>query len=109
MAKRLSVEERDLYPGAVRNVAVDCTGVLDVGETITGSSTATDASGDLTVDQVQASSAALRIGAHSVPAGKAIQFRVSRNSAPDGRYEIDVVLVTSSGQRIPCAAVLQCV
>lgn len=109
MSKRLARETHQIYTGAVRNVAVDFTGLLDDGETLSGTPTVTDDSGEFVLSNKQVSTTALVIRGNTVAIGKAVQFTVDRNGAADGEYELDIVASTSAGQTLPASVTIECV
>jgi hypothetical protein len=81
------------HPDAVKNGAVSFAGQLDDGEALTGTPTA--AAAGLTVDNVRVSTADLTVNGQTVPAGKAVQFRVA-GGANNTTYEIKVTCGTTS-------------
>jgi len=109
MAKRKAPQWHKLYSGGVRNVAIDFSGLLDAGESLSGTPSVTDSSGLLSISGEQVSSVALVINRVTVAAGLAVSFTVDRNSAPRGRYDIDVSVSTDAGQTIPGTIVIECV
>ena len=109
MSKRLARETHQIYSGAVRNVAVDFTGLLDDGETLSGTPTVTDDSGEFVLSNKQVSTTALSIKGRLIATGLAAQFTLDRNGAPDGEYEIDIVASTTSGQTLPVSITVECV
>jgi hypothetical protein len=107
--KRLAPQERELYRGDERILGVDCSGVLDAGETLVGTPTVTDESGQLAISQEQVNTTEVVINELKVPIGRAVLFMVERGAAPDGNYELDLLVTTSAGQTIPGAVKVICV
>lgn len=69
---------------------------LDTGETLTGTPTITESSGNLTLTNKAVSTAILSISGTSVAIGQAVQF--TADAAENGSYTVVVVCTTSSGQ-----------
>lgn len=85
----------EIPAGATRNISVDCRGQLDEDEVITGTPTVEVSPEGPTVDNVKASTAALTILGESVPAGEAVQFRVSGLTA-GVRYQFTITAETNA-------------
>jgi hypothetical protein len=107
--KRLAPGSRKLYLGGVRNVAVSFAGLLDEGETLSGTPTVSEATESLGITAAQVSTADLVIEGVKVKAGHAVQFRLTRGEASAGNYEIDILAPTSAGQTIPGSVTIRCV
>lgn len=95
MAQHIAPQIYDIPAGATRNVAVDCRGQLDSGEVITGTPTVVASPTGPTIDNVKVSTAELTIKGASVPAGGAVQFRVSGLTA-GVRYQFTITASTTS-------------
>jgi len=88
-----------LLIGEVANVAIDCSGFLDSGETITGTVTVEEQStSDLTISSEQVNGSTITINGASVSAGYAVQCRVDTTGASAREYSLMVSVVTSAGQ-----------
>lgn len=86
-----------LAVGETRNCAVSFVGVLDSGESLTGTPTIVEeTTSDLTLTSKVVSTAALTINSKSVPLGKAVQFRVSGQLAAGSPYTIKITVGTTS-------------
>ncbi|MEM1189931.1 MAG: hypothetical protein AAGI72_15470 [Pseudomonadota bacterium] len=108
MSKRIATPTQKLYAGDTdRIVSVDCRGLLDDGETV--SAVSIENSGGLTADQAQVLTSEQTIEGETVGANLAVAFRVDRGSAAAGRYEIDLLITSSSGQVIPGSVAIRCV
>ena len=80
-----------------RLVSVSFDKVLDSGEAITGTPTATEVTtSDLTIGSVSASTAVLTIDNESIGIGRAMQFLVSGQVAANSPYSILMTAVTDS-------------
>lgn len=110
-AKRYAKETYDLHDNDVRIMSVDFTGLLDSGDTLTGTPTvAEDAdTPSLVITQAQVSTTALFIKRQTVPAGRAVLFKADRNDAAAGDYEIDILVSTVAGQTLPATVRVTCV
>lgn len=83
--------------GETRNVAVSFVGVLDDGELLTGTPIVTEvASSDLTITHQAVNNTARTISGQRVPAGKAVQFRVSGQQASRSSYTIEIKVNTNA-------------
>lgn len=89
----------EILIGEVANIAIDCSGFLDTGETITGAVTVEEqTTSELTITSEQANSAELTINGAAVAVGLAVQCRVDAASAAAGDYTLIVTAVTSASQ-----------
>jgi len=80
----------------VRNVAVDFSGALDDGETLTGEPTiSVSPSGEVTTDNAAVSTTPRVILGASVPTGSAVLFRASAGTAGK-KYTITVTVGTTA-------------
>jgi hypothetical protein len=95
MPQHIAPQTYEIPAGATRNVAVDCRGQLDTNEVITGTPTVEVSPEGPTIDNVKVSTAALTILGASVPAGEAVQFRVSGLTAGT-RYQFTITASTNS-------------
>lgn len=87
----------ELSPAETGNVAIDARGKLDAGETYTGTPVITEVdTSDLTIASKVVSTAELTINGEAVPAGEAIQFKVS--GVVSGTYLVNWVCGTTAGQ-----------
>lgn len=93
-----TARERPVTAAGETNLfSVSFDGVLDSGETITGTPTATEeTSSDLTISNVTASSTALTINNVSVAIGRAVQFKVVGQLVATRDYTIKITVVTDS-------------
>lgn len=91
----------------VRNVSVDMKGKLDVSETLSGTPTVTETTGDLALSSKQVNSAALEINRRTVAIGEAIQFTVDPDSDASGAYVVYVSCGTSGGQTIDGEVIIE--
>ena len=78
-----------------RNIAVDCSDMLDSGELLTGTPTVTTSAG-VTLGSKQVNSATLTINGASVAAGLAVQFTATATTP--GLYEIEITCNTDASQ-----------
>lgn len=78
-----------------RLCAVDFTDKLDPGESLTGTPTVTDSTGDLTLANKSVSTAELTVAGRQVTAGRAVQFTTTGGTAGT-RYTISVSVGTDS-------------
>lgn len=91
-----------IAPGETRNAAVDFTGKLDAGETLTGTPTVSGSPSGLTVSGVQVNTVALTVtdagGALvTVAIGQAVQFAVAAPAnATLGEYTFTVTVPGTS-------------
>lgn len=80
----------------VRNAAIDCTGVLDSGESLSGTPTVEEVTtSDLTISNSAISTAELVINDKPIASGKAVQFKVSGGAA-NTTYEIKITMSTDA-------------
>lgn len=79
----------------VRNAAVDFSGKLDSGESLTGTPTVTATPSGLTFANVAVSTGTLTINGSSVAAGKAVQFKVTGGTSYL-MYDVSVSCGTNS-------------
>lgn len=84
----------------VRNVSVDMQGKLDEGETLTGTPTVTEATGDIALSNKQVNTSALTINDVAVAIGEAIQFTADPADDAEGVYTIYFSCGTSEGQTV---------
>jgi len=90
---------QEMSASEVRHVAVDFSGKLDTGETLTGTPTVVEVTTtELTITNKAVSTGVLSINGVSVPIGEAIQFTV--DAASSGFYEILITCGTSESQTI---------
>jgi len=76
---------RSVYPGEVRNVAIDFTFQLDAGETLSGTPTVSALSGyGVTFSGQQINASAITINGTVVAIGNAVQFTADATSAASG-------------------------
>lgn len=108
MAKRLARETREIYPGAIRNLAADFSGLLDAGETLSSVISVTPPSGAPVASAGQVNSSDMRINGAEVAAGKAVQFSITHAGEDAGVYEYDIIAVSSAGQRLPGSLRVDC-
>ena len=81
MPASTSPEIRFITSGETRNVAVDMTGKLDSGETLTGTPTVTVSPTGPTLSNKAVNTSTLVINGSSVTAGYAIQFKITGATA----------------------------
>lgn len=90
---------RELNTAEIANVAVDCSGFLDSGETITGAVTVAEVStSQLTITGAQTNGSSIVIDGVTVGAGLGVQFTVNTTGSAAGTYRILVTVVTSASQ-----------
>lgn len=92
----MAAESRTKLPGEVLNAAIDMRERLESGESITGTPTvdATPSAG-ITIDNVAVNGSSRVINGKSVPAGKAVTFRVAAGTAGT-TYALTVEAVTNA-------------
>ena len=80
----------------VRNVAVSFVGKLDAGENLTGTPTLAlvGVGSGLTFSNIAVSTAQLTVNGVDVPAGRAVQFRVTAQAA--GSYTVRVTAASTA-------------
>ena len=108
MSKRLAAEVRSLYLGELRNVAIDCSGVLDRDETIIGTPVFSDPTGELTITAASVNSVVIEVNRYLVAVGLAVQCKIERGAAPAGTYLVDVLIETNAGQSISGTISVEC-
>lgn len=81
-----------------KNAAVDFTGQLRSGETISSVTSVTISPSGPTLSNNAVSGSAMDINGTSVAAGKAITFRITGSAATKGQYTITATVATSSSQ-----------
>jgi hypothetical protein len=98
----VAVQVRDIATGEVRNVAVDFSGKLDSGETLSGTPTTSEIdTNDLSFSGQQVSTGALTIVGETVATGLAVQFTVDASTALAGKiYRVMVTCATSASQTV---------
>ena len=90
---------RELNTAEVANVAVDCSGFLDSGETITGAVTVTEVTtSELTITGAQTNGSSIEVDGSTVTAGLGVQFTVNTTGSAAGTYKILITVVTSATQ-----------
>ena len=78
------------------NVAVDCSGILDVGELLTGTPIVEEVgTNDLTLDDKALNTAVLTVNGEGVAVGQAVQFSVAAGVA-DTDYIIRITVATDA-------------
>lgn len=83
--------------GEVNLYSVSFAGVLDTGESLTGTPTVAEQStSDLTISNVSVSSSALTINGKTVAAGEAVQFKVSGQLTANSPYTLKITVGTDS-------------
>ena len=88
-----------LMIGEQANVAIDFRGLLDTGETLTGTPTVTEVDTTLfTLSSKAVSVGSLTINGKTVGAGLAVQFFINATAATAGGYLLRVLCGTSEGQ-----------
>jgi len=93
--------------GEYNNFAVSFIGVLDDGELLTGTPTVEEQdTSDLTIVCETVSTTVLTINGVSVPAGKAVQFRVDGQLVANSIYTLKITVNTNS---VPCQVKVRCV
>ena len=90
-------EVRSITTDETRNVAIDCSDMLDSGELLTGTPMI-QCSASLTITNQQVNASAVVINGQSVAAGKAIQFTVT--SGTPGSYAVEAKCSTDGSQVI---------
>ena len=97
MAKNTAPERPVAGVGETNNLSVSFVGVLDSGELLTGTPTATEVtSSDLTISNVAVNTAALVINDITVAIGKAVQCKVVGQLAASVLYTIKITAATDS-------------
>ena len=86
------------YVVEVRRVAVSFAGLLDDGETLTGSPVITSLPGGVSISGEQLNGAAITVNGVSVAANEAALFLVSVGAA-DTFYDLSVAVNSSNGQQ----------
>lgn len=101
----------EITTNEVRVVSVDMRGVLDDGETLTGTPTVTAPAGSgLVLTNKQVNSSTLVVNNVSCTAGQAVQFKVDATGATAAdRYEVEVLCGTSAGQMVEGNVILRVV
>jgi len=90
---------QEMSASEVRHVAVDFSGKLDTGETLTGTPAVVEVTTTaLTITNKAVSTGVLSINSVSVPIGEAIQFTV--DAATTGTYQIRITCGTSESQTV---------
>lgn len=107
MSRRLAPQEHALYPGEVRNVAIDFSGLLDDGETLSSVTQAEESTSTLVVSSEQINAAEVVINGASVPIGHAVQLRVDHNNAAAEQYVVDIECLTSASQEVVGSVILR--
>lgn len=99
---KLAQEVGAVLAGEVRNIGIDCKGVLDTGELLSGTpSVAEQDSSHLSISSEQVSTEAKTINGRSVPTGEAVLCRVDASGAVKNRsYRLKISCVTTAGQTI---------
>lgn len=83
------------HPDSTQNASVSFDGLLEDGETLTGTPTVTATPSGLTIDNARVSTTELTIDGSIVAIGRAVQFRVAGGTSGT-RYEIVVTSDTTS-------------
>ena len=111
MTKRYAKETYKVYDGDDRIISIDFEGLLDEGETLTGTPTVQEDADtpSLTITEEQVNTTEIVIKRRKVAVGQAVLFRLDRGSADVGDYEIDVTVATSAGQTLPGSVKIECV
>jgi len=103
-------QQHDILAGESRIISFDCRGVLDAGETLTGTPTVAEVgTADLSFSSESVSTAVLTINGVSVGMGLAAQCLVNASGAEEGLYTLVITCSTSAGQTIKAYAKLMCV
>ena len=83
--------------GETNLFSVSFVGVLDSGESLTGTPTVTEVgTSDLTIENKVVSTTSLTINGKSVAAGKAVQFKVSGQAVANSPYTVKITVSTDS-------------
>lgn len=93
-----AIEINEMTTRELRHFSVNMEPQLDTDETLSGTPTVTEDSGNLTLTGKAVSTALLSISGVSVAIGQAVQFTV--DAAESGSYTIVIVCGTSSGQTV---------
>ena len=97
MPRNTAPERPVIVPAEVRLFSVSFDKTLDSGESLTGTPTvAEQTTTDLTITNKVVSAAALTIKGESVPAGRAVQFKVSGQLVASSPYTIKITCTTDS-------------
>jgi hypothetical protein len=97
MQHNTAPEVPTLAVGETRNFAVSFVGVLDAGESLTGTPLVTEeTTTDLTITNKTISTAALTVNGKPVPIGHAVQFRVSGQLVAGSPYTIKITVSTDA-------------
>ena len=97
MSDNTAPERPTLAVGETRNFAVSFAGVLDSGETLTGTPTIAEVTTtDLTIGSKLVSTTALTINGVSVAAGLAVTFSVTGQLVTHTPYTIKITVGTTS-------------
>lgn len=107
---KVAPQIRQVYIGEVRNIAVDMSGMLDVGETLSGTPAVAMESGTgLTFSSEQTNASAVVINDVTVPIAHAVQVSCDAASATVGRYTLVVTCSTSASQTVKGEVIVQVV
>jgi hypothetical protein len=84
----------------IRNVAIDFAGMLDEGETLSGTPQVEQVgASSLELTAAAVNTAIISINGRQVPVGEAVQFRVDATGVqPPATVRVDVIVNTTSGQ-----------
>lgn len=96
-SKNTAPDRPTVAVGETNLFSVDFSGILDSGESLSGTPTVVEVTtSDLTIASESVSSSALTINGKSVTAGQAVQFKVSGQAIANSPYTIKITCGTDS-------------